>query len=46
MIFRIPYPVLVSVVVGATNIIPFFGPIIGAVPWNSKAEPPERLLRQ
>ena len=32
MIFRIPYPVLVSVVVGATNIIPFFGPIIGAVP--------------
>lgn len=32
MIFRIPYPVLVSVVVGVTNIIPFFGPIIGAVP--------------
>jgi len=31
-IFRIPYAVLVSVVVGVTNIIPFFGPIIGAVP--------------
>lgn len=31
-IFRIPYTVLVSVVVGVTNVIPFFGPIIGAVP--------------
>ena len=31
-LFRIPYAVLVSVVVGLTNIIPFFGPIIGAVP--------------
>jgi len=31
-IFRIPYAVLVSVVVGVTNVIPFFGPIIGAVP--------------
>ena len=26
-----PYPVLVSVVVGVTNIIPFFGPYIGAI---------------
>mgnify|MGYP002347794109 CR=1 FL=1 len=32
LIFRIPYPVLVSLVVGVTNVIPFFGPIIGAVP--------------
>ena len=32
LIFRIPYPMLVSVVVGVTNIIPFFGPIIGAIP--------------
>lgn len=32
MIFRIPYPMLMSVVVGVTNVIPFFGPIIGAVP--------------
>lgn len=31
-IFRIPFAVLISVVVGVTNIIPFFGPIIGAVP--------------
>ena len=31
-ILCIPYPMLVSVVVGVTNIIPFFGPIIGAIP--------------
>lgn len=31
-ILRIPYAILVSVVVGVTNVIPFFGPIIGAVP--------------
>jgi predicted PurR-regulated permease PerM len=28
----LPYSVLVSVVVGVTNIIPFFGPFIGAIP--------------
>jgi predicted PurR-regulated permease PerM len=27
-----PYAVLISVVVGVTNIIPFFGPFIGAIP--------------
>jgi predicted PurR-regulated permease PerM len=27
-----PYPILVSVVVGITNIIPFFGPFFGAIP--------------
>ena len=27
-----PYPTLVSVIVGVTNVIPFFGPYIGAVP--------------
>ena len=32
LILRVPYPMLVSVVVGVTNIIPFFGPIIGAIP--------------
>lgn len=32
LIFRIPFPMLVAVVIGVTNIIPFFGPIIGAVP--------------
>ena len=31
-IFRMPYAVLVSVIVGVTNIIPFFGPFIGAIP--------------
>ena len=31
-LFKIPYSVLVSVVIGVTNVIPFFGPIIGAVP--------------
>ncbi len=32
LILQIPYPGLVSVIVGVTNIIPFFGPFIGAVP--------------
>ncbi len=32
MILDIPYTLLVSVVVGITNIIPYFGPFIGAVP--------------
>ena len=27
-----PYPILISVVIGVTNIIPFFGPYIGAIP--------------
>ncbi len=31
-IFRIPNAVLISVIVGITNIIPFFGPWIGAIP--------------
>ncbi len=31
-IFRIPYALIVSVLVGVTNIIPFFGPFIGAIP--------------
>ncbi len=30
-IMSIPYPVLISVIVGVTNIIPFFGPYIGAI---------------
>ncbi|MCR4890602.1 MAG: AI-2E family transporter [Lachnospiraceae bacterium] len=32
MVLQIPYPVLVSLVVGITNIIPFFGPFMGGVP--------------
>ena len=31
-ILRMPYALLVSAIVGVTNIIPFFGPFIGAVP--------------
>lgn len=32
MLLRIPLAVLLGVVIGFTNIIPFFGPIVGAVP--------------
>ena len=31
-IMRMPYTILVSVIVGVTNVIPFFGPYIGAIP--------------
>ena len=31
-IMKMPYTLLVSVIVGVTNIIPFFGPYLGAVP--------------
>lgn len=31
-IFKIPYAALVSVVVGVTDVIPFFGPFLGAIP--------------
>lgn len=31
-IMKMPYPVLISTIVGVTNIIPFFGPFIGAIP--------------
>ena len=31
-LLRFPYAALVSVIIGVTNIIPFFGPFIGAVP--------------
>ena len=32
VILKMPYALLVSVLVGVTNIIPFFGPLIGAIP--------------
>ena len=32
VVLNMPYALLVSVLVGVTNIIPFFGPLIGAVP--------------
>ena len=31
-IFKFDYALLISVIIGITNIIPFFGPIIGAIP--------------
>lgn len=31
-IIDFPYTILISVIVGVTNVIPFFGPIIGAIP--------------
>ncbi len=31
LILRINYPVLISVIVGVTNVIPFFGPYIGGI---------------
>ena len=31
-IFKMPYSLLISVIIGITNIIPFFGPFIGAIP--------------
>ena len=31
-IFNVPYAALVSVLVGVTNIIPYFGPFIGSIP--------------
>ncbi|MDR1700250.1 MAG: AI-2E family transporter [Lachnoclostridium sp.] len=31
-IFSMPYAILISMIVGVTNMIPYFGPFIGAVP--------------
>lgn len=31
-ILKMPYPVLLAVIVGVTNVIPVFGPYIGAIP--------------
>lgn len=31
-VMKMPYVLLISVIIGVTNIIPFFGPFIGAVP--------------
>ena len=32
VIMGIPYPALIAVICGVTNVIPFFGPFIGAIP--------------
>lgn len=31
-VLKLQYPILISTIVGVTNIIPFFGPFIGAIP--------------
>lgn len=31
-ILRFPYPALLATIIGVTNVIPFFGPFIGAIP--------------
>lgn len=31
-LLKLPYTLLVSVIIGVTNVIPFFGPFIGAIP--------------
>ena len=31
-IFRMPYASLIAMIIGITNVIPFFGPFIGAIP--------------
>ncbi len=31
-ILKVPYPLLISVLVGVTNVIPYFGPFLGAIP--------------
>ena len=31
-LFQFPYPALIATIIGVTNVIPFFGPFIGAVP--------------
>ncbi|MCR4651745.1 MAG: AI-2E family transporter [Lachnospiraceae bacterium] len=32
LLAKMPYALLVSVIIGVTNIIPFFGPLLGAIP--------------
>lgn len=31
-VLKLPLPMLISVIIGLTNVIPFFGPFIGAIP--------------
>ncbi len=47
IIFGFRYPVLISIVVGVTNVIPYFGPFIGAIPSGLilfMADPKQGLL--
>lgn len=31
-LLKMPFPLLISIIIGVTNVIPFFGPFIGAIP--------------
>lgn len=31
-LMKMPFPLLLSVIIGVTNVVPFFGPFIGAIP--------------
>lgn len=46
-LMKMPYHLLISVIIGVTNVIPFFGPFIGAVPsifLILMVDPPKALL--
>ncbi len=46
-ILKMPYVVLISVVIGITNVIPIFGPWIGAIPCTILvliADPPKAII--
>ncbi len=46
LVLRMPFPVLVSVIIGVTNIVPYVGPILGTVPCTLillMAEPKKAL---
>ena len=32
LIFKFPFPLIIAIIIGLTNIIPYFGPFIGAIP--------------
>lgn len=32
ILLKMPYPLLVSVIIGVTNVIPYFGPFLGTIP--------------
>ncbi|MDD5946257.1 MAG: AI-2E family transporter [Oscillospiraceae bacterium] len=32
LLFAFPYPVLISVIIGLTNIVPYVGPVVGTIP--------------
>lgn len=46
-LFKIPYPMLIAAIIGVTDVIPFFGPFLGAIPSALIiliADPPKAIL--